>query len=461
MSGYNYPRNVVKGLLSVSFGLLIIYTIKILATYLKRRSLSVANGCRSPPKSSYTHSISNDFLSALKRQYGTHGNTFQTGSLFHKTIHTIHPSNLKAIYSTNFTHYGVSPFRLPASEPAIGRNVFTTDGEYWKRSRTEVMSIFTRANVCNLSGFGRHFGEFVGRLPKDGERFDAMPLIEELIQLSTLDQGFTNSALEFIFGISPSEQSEEAEKEKAEFMAAFDICLKGIGKRSLLGRLRWFVRDTEFDKACATVRSFTDKHILKAKSKLTGTKSDQYIFLNELAKGDFKHDFIRSNLLGVFAAGHESIAILVINILFLVSRRPDLWEKLREEALAVRDQPVTFEVLKGLKYLHFVISESTTLIFNPFPFHRRTSPFGTDADSFIPERWSDPKLHKAWNFLPFGGGPRICPGQQKALTEAAFVIFELVRRYRECRSEDEREWRGAFRLTVRNGNGTWISFVKG
>lgn len=59
--------------------------------------------------------------------------------------------------------------------------------------------------------------------------------------------------------------------------------------------------------------------------------------------------------------------------------------------------------------------------------HRRKDLWGMDADDFIPERWE--KRRPGWDFLPFNGGPRICIGQQFALTEVGYVIVRLVQRF--------------------------------
>jgi cytochrome P450 len=59
--------------------------------------------------------------------------------------------------------------------------------------------------------------------------------------------------------------------------------------------------------------------------------------------------------------------------------------------------------------------------------HRREDLWGADASSFVPERWDGRR--PGWEYLPFNGGPRICLGQQFALTEAGYVAVRLLQRY--------------------------------
>lgn len=62
-----------------------------------------------------------------------------------------------------------------------GRNVFTTDGHFWKHCRTQVNLIFTRAHVSDLSGFQVYFDKFMEKLPEDGRVFDINPLVDTLV----------------------------------------------------------------------------------------------------------------------------------------------------------------------------------------------------------------------------------------------------------------------------------------
>lgn len=52
---------------------------------------------------------------------------------------------------------------------------------------------------------------------------------------------------------------------------------------------------------------------------------------------------------------------------------------------------------------------------------------GKLTDRHQPERWIDRKHD--WSFLPFNGGPRVCLGQQYALTEANYLVARMLQRY--------------------------------
>lgn len=51
-----------------------------------------------------------------------------------------------------------------------------------------------------------------------------------------------------------------------------------------------------------------------------------------------------------------------------------------------------------------------------------------DALRFWPERWQTWQP-KPWNYIPFNGGPRICIGQQFALTEIGYTIVRILQRF--------------------------------
>ncbi|CUM46031.1 unnamed protein product [Debaryomyces fabryi] len=90
--------------------------------------------------------------------------------------------------------------------------------------------------------------------------------------------------------------------------------------------------------------------------------------------------------------------------------------------------------------------------------HRNPKYYGKDADEFRPSRWSEPEMRKVgWAFLPFNGGPRICLGQQFALTEASYVIVRLIQMFPNLSSFcEEYPPRKSVHLTMCHQNGVFI-----
>jgi cytochrome P450 len=55
-------------------------------------------------------------------------------------------------------------------------------------------------------------------------------------------------------------------------------------------------------------------------------------------------------------------------------------------------------------------------------------PPGSNHLVFNPSRW-ETWQPKPWQYIPFNGGPRICIGQQFALTEMGYTIVRLLQRF--------------------------------
>lgn len=106
------------------------------------------------------------------------------------------------------------------------------------------------------------------------------------------------------------------------------------------------------------------------------------------------------------------------------------------------------------------IAEGTRVFYNMYSLHRQESTYGADAQVFRPERWEDPSLRPGWNYLPFGGGPRACLGQQYALTEACYVTIRLMQTYRRIESRDPEPWKEKLTITLFSLNGTKVGLFR-
>lgn len=93
-------------------------------------------------------------------------------------------------------------------------------------------------------------------------------------------------------------------------------------------------------------------------------------FSFEMAKETDDRRELRNQTLQVFLVGYEATAIGVGNAIFWLCRNQKVWEKLRKEVLEhmERDEELTFESLKGMRYLQWVVNESRFSLRTSIPF---------------------------------------------------------------------------------------------
>jgi cytochrome P450 len=103
-----------------------------------------------------------------------------------------------------------------------------------------------------------------------------------------------------------------------------------------------------------------------------------------------------------------------------------------------------------------LVPAGTTMGYAPYSLHRRNDIWGADAEEYRPERWETAR--PTWEYLPFNGGPRICLGQQYALTEASYVVVRMVQGFRGLVSRDVNGgvWVEGLTLTCCSGNGVEV-----
>jgi cytochrome P450 len=169
---------------------------------------------------------------------------------------------------------------------------------------------------------------------------------------------------------------------------------------------------------------------------------------------------LRDEVMTIFIAGHETTANALTWAFYVLAQNPEIEKKLQEEIDTVlQGKPVSFENLRSLAYTRMVIDETLRL----YPpawiigrknveddeiagFHipagtncliptlclHRSPKYWKDPLKFDPERFSPEKVkeQKKFTYFPFGGGPRLCIGNNFALMEMQVVLASVMQRYR-------------------------------
>ena len=173
--------------------------------------------------------------------------------------------------------------------------------------------------------------------------------------------------------------------------------------------------------------------------------------------GRLTEDELIGQLFVLFLAGHDTTRSALSWALFLLSQYPKVMEQLGDELEGtLRGEPPSVEHLGRLPLLERVLKESLRL-FTPAPFILRLTatplelagsplPAGTEVVlsfyhthrqpelypeplRFRPERWEG-FSPSPFEYVPFGGGARMCIGAGFAMMEMKIILAMLLQRFR-------------------------------
>lgn len=169
---------------------------------------------------------------------------------------------------------------------------------------------------------------------------------------------------------------------------------------------------------------------------------------------------LRDEVLTIFVAGHETTAVLLAWVCYLLALHPEAAERMYAEVDQVLGQRLpTLEDLPKLAYTRMVLDETMRLyppawvtnreaveddvlcgvripagkvvLLSSYAVHRLPQywedPEAFDPLRFTPERSAD---RPRFAYFPFGGGPHQCIGNSFALTEATLILASIAQRFR-------------------------------
>lgn len=412
----------------------------------------------------------------------TGGWTVEGRMLTRRIVLTADPENIKALLATQFSDYGKGePFHREW-EPFLGDSIFATDGDKWHASRQLLRPQFIKDRVSDLHCFETHMQTFFrcvangGALNGEDQPIDMSAVNGRRLDISDLFFRYSlDVATDFLLG----KEAKSMTTHRTEFADAFNEVQRMQNIISRSGPMQGLVPRKSYNAGLKVVDDYINVFIERAlrlspEELATKTKSDQgYTFLHELASFTRDRKVIRDQVMAVLLAGRDTTAATLSWTLYELGRHPECVARLRAEIAQVVgfDRTPTYADLKSMKYLQNVMNE-TLRVYPAVPFnvrlaltdttlprgggpdgsqplpvlkdtpigystllmHRRadlyppTSATFADPAVFSPERWFTWQP-RPWQYIPFNGGPRICIGQQFALTEMGYVLVRMFQRY--------------------------------
>lgn len=165
------------------------------------------------------------------------------------------------------------------------------------------------------------------------------------------------------------------------------------------------------------------------------------------------------NIIAFLLAGHESTSYTIIWAMVLLAKNPHILSKLRAEHMSLqkKNEDLLLHDFKNLPFTNYVLNEVLRLVnISPFVFrtvgqddvhhqgyyfpkgwkvvawtrasHMSPTNF-SDPQKFSPERFQDTSTQSG-QYMPFGYGPRTCPGNMLALLSSRLFLHILMTNYK-------------------------------
>ncbi|KAL4962990.1 cytochrome P450 [Aspergillus stella-maris] len=227
--------------------------------------------------------------------------------------------------------------------------------------------------------------------------------------------------------------------------------------RHLFSRARTLTNMAEFDKLLDGMVEATTTTETKQRPKVVSQ-----MLKKAFVEGKITYAQYRANLRMSFMFGHDTTAIFLGLIMYVLGKDRGLQDLLRAECMAataenVNDLPyltsLLYEVLRVYPPVTEMLNHTaahpaklggditvhpgTWIGWNSYGVHTNPAIWGADAKEIRPERWGSTVKDIQANFrlrntkghyIPFSMHSRKCLGQSLVLTEVRLVMFEMVRR---------------------------------
>lgn len=330
----------------------------------------------------------------------------------------------------------------------FGNGLLTNEGDSWLRQRNLIKPAFHRDRIASYGNTMVAYSERMVAAWRDGDERD-------------IHQDMMRLALEIVakvlFNVEVTAETNRVSKALNTLMEL------GSGGRMLLppilrllptpDNLRYRVAARQLDgivyglirqrRASGQIGDDLLSQLLQAQDKVGGMTDQQ----------------LRDEVMTLLLAGHETTAVSLSWIWYLLAQYPEVEKKLCSELRGVLNGkspemqdlsklPYTERVVKEAMRLYppawavvrkalknceiggYPVPAGATVVMSQWVTHRDPR-YYEQPDRFNPDRWLDERAKAAPKFayFPFGGGPRTCIGASFAGMEAALVLATIAQRF--------------------------------
>jgi cytochrome P450 len=369
------------------------------------------------------------------------------------TTHQLsHPDHIQHVLQGNVANYrkgrGYKILKL-----SLGEGLLTSEGSLWQRQRKMTQPSFQGQQVASfVPTMADNALSMLRRWESNAAQHTAFDVVPDFMRLTL------NIAAQVLFTTNLEADAESIRR------------TLDIGRDYSVERA-WSIfppplslptkRNREYRGALANIHGIMDR-IIADRRKETARISDLLTMLME-ARDDngapMSDKQLRDEVITLLTAGHETTTLALAWTCFLIATRPEVVERMTDEAAFLNGRIPAYEDLTKLRYSRMVLEESMRLyppvwtlartaihddeiggyripagseilIFNYIT--QRHPKWWQEPDAFRPERFApeNSAARPRYAYLPFGAGPRTCVGLNFAMTELLVVLTLLLQRFR-------------------------------
>ncbi|TGL60905.1 cytochrome P450 [Leptospira sarikeiensis] len=414
----------------------------------KKNKLNLPPGVFGLKALPYVSKLAKDPIGFFQLMHSKFGKSVRFG-LKTVTFHLIsQPEDIRRVLQENNQNYHKGVFYKELGR-ILGKGLLNSEGEFWKKQRKLIQPSFHKQRISEFVEIMAHETTKMSNNWKNTSKLD---ISKEMMRLTFEIVGKT---------LFRTDVESYAARIESSLTVALELVTKRITKIFPFP-FSWPTPDNlRLKRALKDMHSVVDELIAERKKNPSNDLISMLLEVRDEETGETMSEIqVRDEAITLLLAGHETTANALSWGLYLLSKHPDICQKVREEANRVlTDKTPTLEDVQKLAYTRKVLDEilrmyppawviertamgpdnvggfdvekGTNISICIFNMHRNPE-FWENPDKFDPDRFDEERSadRPKYAYLPFGGGPRICIGNIFALTEATLILAMLVKNYK-------------------------------
>jgi cytochrome P450 len=331
----------------------------------------------------------------------------------------------------------------------FGDGLLTNEGSSWLQQRRLIQPVFHRERIASCAQImTRYAGEMLDTWQDGGTRDVHQDMMHLTLRI----------VAKVLFSV-------EVAEETGKVASALNVLMQyGSGGKMVLPAFLRYLPIPSLLQVRRAVRQLDEiVYGIIQQHRASGGSSGDLLSMLLAAQdedgGRMTDQQLRDEAMTFLLAGHETTALSLSWIWFLLNDHPEVERKLHEELRTVLGgrRPETHDLVR-LTYTEKVVKEAMRLyppawgvartalkdceiggfriaaganvVMSQWVMHRDPR-FYSEPENFDPDRWSEENTQRLPRFayFPFGGGPRLCIGASFAMMEATLLLATIAQRF--------------------------------